>query len=691
MEMPIPSRVMRFGMCRPGSSELAQFASTASASVRVSQGCGEVLLLGASDALDTQKLNLIPQLLQGPGGEVLLTNALLLLDRILGQIPLSVERGHGTGARRGDRLPVYVICNVTGSEDAGYRSPGGLVRRHDVVVRVHLHLPLHVPRIRIVADRHERRVDLQGRRLLAGIRGVREHQLAQRLHLLAALQRDGLADVLLDRRVPAHVDVPVRLHALLQDQAGAHDVAADQQVHFGADAREHQGLLHRRVTSADDSARLALEQVAVAGGAARHAVPAEVVFALGMKPSAVSPGGQDDRVGPDQAALVGHDLERRGRGVDGHDAVIPDLGEEAACLVLHDLDHLAAVLAGHAGVVLDVHALGQQLAAQRWRDDEGAQVGASCVDRRRHARGAASNDHHLLDGALGAVAVEAARVVCQPALLLVDALHGGILLSPLKLLLQLIEGGHLQVRLAGLLAAAVAAALRGLLLLLRLLPLALLRLRRLAVLLLQKASHGAPIVAVLRDDLVDALRCCLLRVMLLVEGLQSLACDLYIITLELLDKPLGPLTQGVLVGAGELMPLLPLHPKLEGRHGANSLRLGRLTVPVDVDLAEVGAPGELLGDLAEDRGDHVARTAVLTVVVDDDRSTVVLGLRQEVLELLVGVELLCRMCTSGPGQHRYSDAEKTSREERHLYSRRCAKIAKEPALARRAPRSLSRP
>mmetsp|Transcript_92230 Transcript_92230/g.257683 ORF Transcript_92230/g.257683 Transcript_92230/m.257683 type:complete len:255 (-) Transcript_92230:784-1548(-) len=240
-----------------------------------------------------------------------------------------------------------------------------------------------------------------------------------------------LADVPRDHGIPAHVDGGVAEHPLLEHQAGPEGVPAVDELHGGADPGEHERLLHGGVAAADHGAGPVSEQVAVAGRAAGHAVAAVLVLALGPQPPAVRPRGDYDRGRPDQAGLVRHDLEGGRCGVQADDGVVPDLGEEAASLALHHLDHFAAVLARHARIVLHVHALGHQLPPEGRRYDERAQVRPRRVYRGGHARGATSDDDDLFHRPLRPVAVQAARVVGQPPLLLLQALLSGLLLPAL--------------------------------------------------------------------------------------------------------------------------------------------------------------------------------------------------------------------------------------------------------------------
>mmetsp|Transcript_35709 Transcript_35709/g.90882 ORF Transcript_35709/g.90882 Transcript_35709/m.90882 type:complete len:449 (-) Transcript_35709:85-1431(-) len=436
-------------------------------------------------------------------------------------------------------------------------------------------------------------------------------------------------------------------HPLLQHQTGAEAVFAMEELDVGADPRQHQSLLHGTVSTSNNSTRLALKQVAVASSTAGHTLPAQLPLSFDFQPPAVRASCHDNSVNLEEPALVREDLKRPRSRVHRQDRVIPHLGEEAPGLLLHDIDHLAAILPGHAGVVLHIHTLGHQLPTECGSDQQRTEVCPSGVDRGRHASRTATNDHNLFDGgAARAIPVHAARVVREPTLLLLAALHQCILLSSLQLLPQLVERGRLQIRSS--LGAALgdaggtgrAAAPLGV----RFLAGALLLLRsgRLAVLLLQQPHHCAEVLAVLLDDLVNALSSGLGRIVFLVEFQQRISSDLDIVALAFLHQALGPLAQRVLVCSRKLVSLLALQVKLECRHGSNALRTSGLRIPVDIDFSEVGTTCILLCNLPKHWGNHVTRPARLAVVVDDHWPAIIFGLGHQIRVLFVGVQLFGR-------------------------------------------------
>jgi hypothetical protein len=75
------------------------------------------------------------------------------------------------------------------------------------------------------------------------------------------------------------------------------------------------------------------------------------------------------------------------------------------------------------------------------------------------------------------------------------------------------------------------------------------------------------------------------------------------------------------VGANELIDLLAALEYQESRHGADAKLHAELGNVVDVELGEVNA-AVLVGPLADDGRDHLARTAPLGKGVEDDNVVV---------------------------------------------------------------------
>ncbi len=78
-----------------------------------------------------------------------------------GEEALRVEGCHAAGAGRGDRLPVGVVGDVAGDEDAGDVRRGRAGVREQVAGLVVVELVDEERRVRIVADRHEDAVGRQ--------------------------------------------------------------------------------------------------------------------------------------------------------------------------------------------------------------------------------------------------------------------------------------------------------------------------------------------------------------------------------------------------------------------------------------------------------------------------------------------------------------------------------------------------
>ena len=84
------------------------------------------------------------------------------------EVLLGVEGGRAAGARGGDRLPVVVVDEVAGREDALEVGAGRRVVDEDVAVVVEVDLTGQQLRARVVADRDEQARDTASWRRLAG-------------------------------------------------------------------------------------------------------------------------------------------------------------------------------------------------------------------------------------------------------------------------------------------------------------------------------------------------------------------------------------------------------------------------------------------------------------------------------------------------------------------------------------------
>mmetsp|Transcript_56799 Transcript_56799/g.132830 ORF Transcript_56799/g.132830 Transcript_56799/m.132830 type:complete len:216 (-) Transcript_56799:1334-1981(-) len=213
---------------------LLEFKKTSHSEARL-QRCDEVCLLAARDALHAKNFDLLPQVFEGPGLEVFLSHAGLLLHRILREVSLRVQGRHGPGSRRGDGLPVDVICHVASSKESWNRCLR--VADMDVAGLIHLHLALEEASVRVVANRDERGIDWQLLGLLGAVLCIHELQVRELLPLVAFPIAGCPSDEALDCRVPSDRDVGVANHPLLQDQASTEGVSPMDQGHCAADAR----------------------------------------------------------------------------------------------------------------------------------------------------------------------------------------------------------------------------------------------------------------------------------------------------------------------------------------------------------------------------------------------------------------------------------------------------------------------
>ena len=99
--------------------------------------------------------------------------------------------------------------------------------------------------------------------------------------------------------------------------------------------RQVDRLFHRRVAAADDGNRLAPEEVAVTGGAGRHAVTGQLAVCVDVEPARRRAGGDDQgaavNIRPSPSVMVnGLRAGRRGDTLPSN-----DLGAEPLGLLAH--------------------------------------------------------------------------------------------------------------------------------------------------------------------------------------------------------------------------------------------------------------------------------------------------------------------------------------------------------------------
>ena len=167
---------------------------------------------------------------------------------------------------------------------------------------------------------------------------------------------------------------------------------------FFGELGDEDRVLHRRVAAADHGDVLALEEGAVADTAGGDAAAAELQLAGDAEPLGLRPHREDHGLGPVgvladldgvDAAVGQLDLG----GVVGDEAGAEALGLGAE-LVHHLRPHDAL---GVARVVLDVGGVLELAAPLEALDDQGLELGAGGVERRRVAGGPAADDDQVFD------------------------------------------------------------------------------------------------------------------------------------------------------------------------------------------------------------------------------------------------------------------------------------------------------
>src|SRR5215210_1236149 len=258
----------------------------------------------------------------------------------LGQPALGVDRGGRAGAGRGDGLAVDVVDDVAAREDAVDVGARGRVLHLDVAVVVQLELTGEELAPGVVADGHEYAADVEG----LGVPGLHVGHLDGGDGVLAEDVGDLLA------QLPA--DLLVVLGALLHDLRGAQLGPPVHDGHRLGEAGEEGGLLHRRVTAADDHDVLVAEEEPVTGGTGRDAAAEQPLLVVQAQVPVLGAGRHDDRV---RVVHLVADLDDLGRGVevDLGDVARLQLGAESLGLRAHVVHELRALDAlGEAREVL---------------------------------------------------------------------------------------------------------------------------------------------------------------------------------------------------------------------------------------------------------------------------------------------------------------------------------------------------
>src|SRR6185369_14029749 len=195
--------------------------------------------------------------------------SMLLLYAVVGEEPLGLQRCHAAQPGGGHRLAIDVVGHVTGGEQARHRGRGRIGRGPDVTVRLHLDLAGDEFGRRRMADGDEHAV---GGDLLdcAGLDVLQRDA--------ADLERAFVAEHVVQRRIPDHVDLGMLEQAVLENLLGAERIAPVHHGDLGGEVRQKQRLLDRGVAATDYDDLLALVEKAVAGRASRHAVAFELLL-----------------------------------------------------------------------------------------------------------------------------------------------------------------------------------------------------------------------------------------------------------------------------------------------------------------------------------------------------------------------------------------------------------------------------
>jgi len=192
------------------------------------------------------------------------------------------------------------------------------------------------------------------------------------------------------------------LQLALQHRVGPQAFAELQQGDVGDDAGQVDRRLDAGVAAADHRHALALEQRAIAVRAVGDAAAAVFLLAGHVHLAPARPGGEDQGLGLELAAVV---------EPHGVQAVVARRDQLAGTLQVHHVDlvltHVFFERAGqfrafgflHRDEVLDGHGV-QHLTAEALGSDAGADALARGVDRRRSAGRAATDDEHV-EGTLG--------------------------------------------------------------------------------------------------------------------------------------------------------------------------------------------------------------------------------------------------------------------------------------------------
>src|SRR5579883_2798507 len=211
-----------------------------------------------------------------------------------------LERRHAAEPGGGHRLPVDVVGDVAGGEDAFDAGRRRTRRGLDIAVRLQNQLPAHQVARRGMADGDE---DAVGGQILPRA-GLRIDQL-DASHGRRLVRTENLFDGM----IPNYADIRPLQQPLLQNLFGPERIAPVHDPNMRGDVAEVQRLLDRGIAAADDDYFLAAEEKPVAGRAGRDAIALEPLLARQIEPLGLGAGRQDQRIGGEDAAAVASDAE----------------------------------------------------------------------------------------------------------------------------------------------------------------------------------------------------------------------------------------------------------------------------------------------------------------------------------------------------------------------------------------------
>ena len=169
------------------------------------------------------------------------------------------------------------------------------------------------------------------------------------------------------------------------DGGGAQLVATVDEIDLVAYAGQVDGVRRRRVAAADNDHVASAEEIAVAGGAIRHAAPLQLILPRKAELSRTRTRRHDDRTSL-IGSECGRDLFRGRREIDGDDLLAHRLRPKGRCLLVHHHGKLEPALRlRETRVVLEMLRLSKLPAEGQAFEHRAIQSRARSVERRGHA------------------------------------------------------------------------------------------------------------------------------------------------------------------------------------------------------------------------------------------------------------------------------------------------------------------